>query len=68
MHIDITFLHLEAQKLSLAQTYKIRLNWVFGRVLANDLGADGRLGCLSCLHQGLDLRGLQPYLQWGDGN
>lgn len=49
--IVVKSLHLEAQTQSSAKKHKIIPNRVFGRVLANDLGAAGRPGCLSCFYQ-----------------
>lgn len=47
----IRLLHLVAQQLNLAKTHRIIPNRMFGSERANDLGAAGRPGCLSCLHR-----------------
>lgn len=49
--IVITLSHLVSPKQNLAKTHKILPNRVFCKVQANDLGAAGRPGCLSCLHR-----------------
>lgn len=49
--VVVRFIHLVSPKLKLAKMHKMIPNRMFGRVLANDLGAAGRPGCLSCLHR-----------------
>lgn len=49
LSVLLKLLHLVVQNLNLSKIYKIIANGVFGRELANDLGAAGRPACLNCL-------------------